>query len=185
MKKLLLLVVVLLSISSLAIAQYDPGSIDVFFDSPPTTCNFTDAGGLVAVYYFHTHTDGATASSFRLEFSNGVAWNHLGSTWNFATVIGSHEVGWDIGYGACRGQNEDLYLGVSNFFGNNAPACGLISIVPGQGLSGLVEVIDCGIPAVKWPIERGGQGRVNPDASCDCTVPVQETTWGGIKALYN
>jgi hypothetical protein len=25
---------------------------------------------------------------------------------------------------------------------------------------------------------------VNPDVTCMCSVPVNETTWGGIKALY-
>jgi hypothetical protein len=185
MKKSMLLVVVLLLVSSLAFAQYDPGSIDIYTDVSQSSCNFTDTGGLIEMYYYHTHTDGATASSFRVEFSEGAAWTHLGSTWNFATVIGSHDDGWDVAYGNCLGQNSDIYLGLSNFFGNSSPACGLISIVPGQGLSGLVEVIDCAIPAAKWTLDRGGQARVNNDGSCSCTVPVQETTWGGIKALYD
>jgi hypothetical protein len=33
-------------------------------------------------------------------------------------------------------------------------------------------------------IGTGGQLIVNPAPGCQCSVPVEETTWGQVKALY-
>jgi hypothetical protein len=185
MKKTLLLAFLTLCVSSIAFAQYDPGSIDVYSGQGQASCNFVDAGGLVSVYLFHTHTDGSTASQFKLETPPSAVWQHFGDLWQFQTVIGSSPTGVSLGYGSCLGQLGDIYLGAANF-NSTTPAgvCDLISIVPDPTApSGLVEFVDCA--AVKWTKDRGGQGRVNSDGSCDCSVPVRETTWGGIKALYN
>ncbi len=183
MKRIVLLTVAVLCVSSLAVAQYNPGSIDVYSDIGQGSCNFLDAGGLVLVFVYHTNSDGATASNFMLELGAGVTWSFLGPQWQFATVIGNPMTGVDIGYGACLGAAGDIYLGQLSFFGSSAAACSMISIVIGNGVSGFLEIIDCS--AVKFLLDRGGQGRINPDGTCDCSVPVQETTWGGIKALYN
>jgi len=49
----------------------------------------------------------------------------------------------------------------------------------------MIEVVDC---AQNKLIASGRYGVVNPDSYCDCdgdvSVPVQKTTWGGIKAMY-
>jgi hypothetical protein len=57
----------------------------------------------------------------------------------------------------------------------------LIGIVPAPNKPG-VRAVDCAENSV---IITGGQARVNPDGTCQCAVPVNETTWGNIKALYN
>lgn len=185
MKKTLLLALMTLCVSSIAFAQYDPGSIDVYSDQGQGSCNFVDAGGLLQVFVFHTHTDGATASQFKIETPPSANWLHFGDLWQFQTVIGSAPVGVSIGYGSCLGQLGDIYLGAVNFNSTTpAAVCDLISVVPDPAsLSGLLEIVDC--TATKFTKDRGGQGRVNSDGSCDCSVPVRETTWGGIKALYN
>ncbi len=187
MKRLLLLTVVILSVSSLAFAQYQPGSIDVYTDAGQGSCNFVDAGGLVTVHFFHTHTTGATAAQFMLEVP--ATWSHLGDLWNTATSIGTSVVGVSLGYGVCSGQSADFNLGSANFFGGSVGACELISIVPDPTApTGLVELVDCLKPPDgpnKFTLTKGGQGRVNNDGTCSCTVAVHETTWGGIKALYD
>jgi hypothetical protein len=182
----MLLVVVLLSVSSLAFAQYNPGSLDVYSDVGQTSCNFTDAGFL-SVFIFHTHTDGATAARFALELPESGTYTLLGDLWQFQTIIGNTRDGVSIGYGNCVGQTSDVYLGQANYAtAGPSAACGLITVVPDPtATSGLVEFVDCAAPAEFAYISVGGQGRVNSDGTCDCTVPVQETTWGGIKALYD
>ena len=185
MKKILLLAVVMLGVSSVAFGQYDPGAVNVYSDQSQSSCNFTDAG-FMTVYFFHTHTDGATASQFKLELPASGVYNHFGDLWQFQTVIGSSISGVSVAYMVCQGQNNDIYLG-SATFGTVTPAgvCEMLSIIPDPGApSGLVEIIDC--TATKYTIPVGGVGRVNSDGSCQCEiVPVQETTWGGIKALYD
>jgi hypothetical protein len=191
MKRLLLLTVVVLGVSSLAFAQYQPGSIDVYTDAGQVSCNFVDPGGnsLIQVYIFHTHTTGATASQFKLEVPPSAVWSHLGDQWNMPTTIGTSVSGVSLGYGSCQGQLADIHLGTVNFFSFTASAvCDLMSIIPDPASpSGLVEIVDCQTNpnTTKYLLEKGGQGRVNSDGSCDCTVAVHETTWGGIKALYD
>ncbi len=188
MKRILLLTVVVLCLAGLAFAQSDVGSIDIFSDAAYTSCNFIDVIGLVPVYIVHTHAnDGAAASQWMLELGAGVIMQFVGSNSPFPTAIGNPLTGISIAYGSCQTGNT-LILTV-NFFGSGTSAtCSLMSIVPDPGaLSGMVEIVDCLEPPVgpnKITLEKGGQGRVNPDLTCDCTVPVRETTWGGIKALY-
>jgi hypothetical protein len=179
MKRSVLIAIALISIASLAFAQ--AGSIGLFADPGGTACTFTDTGSLVQVYYFHLNVPGATASQWRLDLG-GLPWVHLGDTMNFPTVIGTSIGGISIGYGGCF--PAPIALGVSNFFGSVAPTCSMISIVADPAsLSGEIEGVDCGTPALKV-FPTGGSGYVNADASCECNIPVEETTWGGVKALY-
>ena len=180
MKRTLLIGLCLTMVASLAFAQ--AGSIRIASEVSGVDCNFADAGGLVQVYILHVDAPGATASQFRLDIS-AVGWMHLGDTWNFPTIIGTSIVGVSVAYGGCY--TAPIALGTINFFGTSAPACSMISIVADPGaLSGAIEAVDCDEFKV---FPTGGAGIVNPDGSqdCDCSTPVQETTWGGVKALYN
>lgn len=179
MKTFLILVVLILFLNTPAIAY--PGSIMVMADPSGTDCNFVDAGGLVQVHFFHAFTDGATASQFKLDVDN-TGWIHLGDIWPFPTVIGTSIVGVSIGYGSC--QAGTFWLGWANFFGKSVPECTYIGIVPDpSSIGGKILAVDCSNPPVKiYP--TGGRGIVNQNASCMCTVPVEETTWGQIKAQY-
>jgi hypothetical protein len=157
------------------------GSIKVFSDQAASSCNFVDTGGLVQVHFFHMDSDGATASQWKLDLG-GLPWSHLGDQ-IWPPPIGTSITGVAIGYGACWA--APIYLGQANFFGSNAPACSFIRIVPDpDALSGQIEGVDCAVPANRtYP--TGGYGRVNPDVTCPCgPVPVQHTTWGAIKAMY-
>ena len=188
MKRILLLTVAVLCVAGLASAQQDVGSIDIFSDGAYTSCNVVDINGIVPVYIVHSHAnDGAAASQWMLEIGGGVTMVSVGSSSPFPTAIGDPFTGISIAYGTCQTGNT-LILTV-NFFGSGTSAtCSLMSIVPDPGaLSGLVEIVDClpePIGPNKVTIEKGGQARVNPDGTCNCTVPVQETTWGGINSLY-
>ncbi len=178
MKRTLLIGLCLTMVASLAFAQ--AGSIGIFSDAAGSDCNFLDTGGLNQVYILHLNSPGATASQFRLDVT-AAGWSHLGDTWNFATVIGNSVAGVSVAYGACF--PSPIALGTINFFGANAPACTMINIVADPGaLSGEIEAVDCESFKV---FPTGGAGIVNPDGTCDCSTPVQETTWGGVKALYN
>jgi hypothetical protein len=178
MKRSVLIAIALISIASLAFAQ--AGSIGLFADSGGTSCNFSAlSGGFIQIHYYHLNAN-ATASQFRLDIA-GQPWNFFGDNWQFATVIGQSTNGVSIGYGGC--QSAPIYLGVTSFgVGADAPACTMISIVPDPAaLSGQIEAVDCTSTKV---FPTGGAGILNSDGTCDCNVPVEETTWGGVKALY-
>ena len=178
-KTFLILVASVLFLNTPALAG--PGSIMVLADGAGTDCGFVDNGGLVQVYFFHAFTTGATASQFKLDIT-GTGWVHLGDVWPFPTVIGWSIAGVSIAYGSC--QTGTIQLGMANFFGASAPECTTIAIVPDpSSLLGKIEAVDCSNPPQKI-FPTGGRGIVNQNESCMCTVPVEETTWGQIKAQY-
>ena len=176
MKRTLLIGVCIVFCASMAFVQN--GSIAVFSDLGGSDCNFVDAGSLVQVQIFHVSTPGATASEWMLDVTQ-VNWSHLGDTADFALVIGKSTTGASISYEACLVGNVKLMI--VNFFGSNAAPCGLIGIVAAPGKAG-VRSVDCDENSL---LITGGEGRVNSDGTCTCAVPVNETTWGSIKSLYN
>jgi hypothetical protein len=178
MKRLVLIALLVVCVAGAANAQL-AGSIAVFSDPGGTNCNFVDGGSLVQAYVYHVFHDGATASQFRIVTPG---WMWLGDNIAFAAVIGNTNVGISIGYGTC--QAAPTYLGSVNYLGTVAAPCSYISVVPDPGaLTGEIEGVDCSTPEQKT-FPTGGVGIINGDGSCDCNVPVEETTWGGIKSLY-
>jgi hypothetical protein len=182
MKYLVSVALVLTCCAGTVFAQ--AGSIVATSDLGGTDCLFVDSGNLVQVYIFHVDHPGATASQWKLDLG-GLPWTLLGDQIEFDTVIGSIPTGISIGYGAC--ETAPVYLGVASFFGSSAPACSAIRIGPDPtALSGAIEAVDCSVPAVKvFPLGIGGW--VNSDGSCGCSnppLPVEDSTWGQVKALY-
>jgi hypothetical protein len=177
MKRSVLIVLALMLVASMAFAQN--GSIMVFSDIGASDCNWSDAApALQPVYIFHMYSPGATGSEWML--TAPATWSHLGDQPDFALVIGSSVAGASVSYETCLAGNFKLMT--VNFFGSGLEgACTLFSIGAAPGKTG-VQVIDC---ADGRGFPPGGAGIVNSDGTCDCSVPVNETTWGGIKALYN
>ena len=170
MKRILLIGVCLVFASSMAFAQ---GSIMVFSDPGATNCNFSyGPSGFAPVYVFHMYTPGSTASEWKLNLPPG--FTHLGDISNFALTIGASVNGTSVSYGGCLGGN--FMLMTVNALGapTGTEPCTLITISD-------VQSIGCASDRYFPP---GGAGVVNNDGTCDCSVPVQETTWGGIKSLY-
>lgn len=180
MKRSVLIALFVLSVATLAFAQV-PGSIGVFADAGGTNCNILDGGSLVMVYMVHVLTDGATAVQFRLDVS-ATGWMHLGDNITFPTKIGTSITGLSVGYGGCY--VGPITIGYVNFFGTNAAPCTRIGIIADPTApTGEIEGVDCNLPQGKF-FPTGGVALVNPDGSCECNVPVNESSWGGIKALY-
>ena len=177
MKRTLLIGICVVFCASMAFAQN--GSIAVFSDVGGSDCNFADDGGLVQVYVWHIYSPGAIASEWMLDVTE-VGWSHLGDLKVLEFLyIGTSVLGVSVAYGSCL--TDNFLLMTVNFFGTSADPCGLIGIVAAPTKAG-VRSVDCAENPLFIP---GGQGRVNPDGTCTCAVPVEETTWGNIKALYN
>ena len=176
MKRSVLIVLALMLVASMANAE----SIMVFSDAAGSDCNWADAApALQPVYIFHMYSVvGATVSQWKLNAP--ATWSHLGDNSPFALVIGTSIEDCSISYGACMTGN--FLLMTVNFFGSGLEApCTVFGIGAAPGKAG-VQIIDCADGRTFPP---GGSGIVNPTVDCDCDVPVEDTTWGGIKALYN
>ena len=185
MKRSLLIAFVLLFGANIVTAQ-PPGSIGLFVDPGGTICDVYDQlPGLVTVYVVHMYTPGATGSRFMVNhWSWGAALIHLGETVTPPYIgIGSYTTGITIGYNACvPSPNMIMKL---DFFGNGISAtCSYIQVVPDPlAVPPGIYVMGCTAP-LNWAPATGGDVVVNPDPSCMCDIPVQETTWGRVKALY-
>jgi hypothetical protein len=104
----------------------------------------------------------------------------------FGVVLGSSQTGFAMGYGICL--SSPIHVLTMAFFaaGGTTRCCEYIVDGDPRTYSGQVEVVDC----------QGnlliGSGRANTvngaPAVCECStetaVPVEETSWGAIKALY-
>lgn len=181
MKKALLLTLVLMLGASMAFAQ--GGSIGVFADPAGSSCNLTDAApGLLSFYAVHVLTPGATASQFSAPKPACMASaTYLSDTGVFPVTIGNSQNGVAIGYGACLA--APIHVLTINFFGSGlTPACCYYGVFADPNLaSGQIEVVDC---AENLIYATGGVGIVNPNATCQCDVPVQDTTWGKVKSIF-
>jgi len=184
MKRLVLLGLSLLLAAGMASAQ--TGTIDLF-DDTDLTCNLSDAGASVSLHVWHTNiTSGTTGSQFIITPDPGVTllWfadqNPLSPG---GLVIGASNTGVSLAYGACK--TTDLHVLTVVYFTSptKSPACSFLSVLPDPAsISGQVQIVNC--QNISNFIPSGGQAILNNDGSCSCNVPVQQSNWGQIKALY-
>jgi hypothetical protein len=160
------------------------GSFGLYADAQGTICNILDAGpGLLSIAVVHATPDGATASRFAAPIPACM----IGAMWISDTaayeVIGNSQTGVVVPYGFClTGRSHILTINV--FVEGTSESCCYYSVVPDPSApSGRIEVSDCSETIV---FGIGELSVVNGDTSCPCEgpVPVEETTWGNVKALY-
>jgi hypothetical protein len=184
MKRSLLIAFSLALFATTAFSQ--AGSIMLFSDPGATNCDVYDIPGLVVVYVVHMYTSGATGAQFRVDH---MSWGAGTLMWIADAVtppyvpVGNSQTGIQIGYGLCM-ISPNLILQIQYLAQGLSPPCSYIQVVshPTATPPGIL-VADCAIPPILWPA-TGGDVVVNPDPTCMCDIPVQETTWGQIKALY-
>jgi hypothetical protein len=189
MKRLLLLSVSLLLVASLAFAQ--GGSIGLFSTPLANNCDVYDIPGLVLVYVVHVYSPGATAAQFivdDLTWSGG-AMIYLAETVTAPYIkigtcaMSGGGIGCAIAFGGCM-PSPNMMLTIQYFGNGFSPTCGYIQVMPDPSATPPgIYVTDCSSPPLLLNA-TGGDVVINPDATCMCNIPVEETTWGGIKNLY-
>jgi hypothetical protein len=161
------------------------GEIGVFPDVVGADCNILDlAPGLLSVHVIHYPGDnGAVASEFAAPMPACMTLAFWLSDTTFGITPGNSQVGISIGYGNCY--TQPIHILTINYFvqGMSEPCCHYPVVAHPQ--FGAINAVDCNnqlIPAA------GITNTVNGDATCPCpipdTVPVHESTWGQVKALY-
>jgi hypothetical protein len=179
MKKVVLLTVAVMCVSGLAFGQ-NVGSIDIFSDVGLTDCNIVaPPAGVFPVWIAQTNVGGGvTAVQFKLNTPATIT--SVGEIPSFQLTLGNTTTGVSISYSACK-TGTFLLLQINYLAQGPTAACEWITVAPEPSDPG-IQFIDCNDNTIFLP--SAGEARVNPDISCTCNVPVQETTWGGIKALY-
>jgi hypothetical protein len=184
-KKTLLIVVGVLFIASLAYAQ--PGRIQLFSDPTPQGCDLTD-DGVFFVWVYHINTN-ATASQFSVILGSGASGiTLLGATSPHPTVIGDVQTGVAVAYGSCLGSTGPIELFQLMYNGTNqsAPCSQLLATDDPTATPPGIYVVDCILPTPNKLVAAGSVAHFNNNGTCPCVpaIPVEETSWGQIKALY-
>jgi hypothetical protein len=201
MKKVLLLALGIVFSASLAFGQ--AGYIGLFSDALHTSCNMTitDLGGTKRIYVFHMMAAGTTACMFGIQ-STGFTGDPdtecemVGITNYFTLVIGdpffeapydTDNAGVAFSYGSCvtTGAIQLSRITFSCIGEVVPPPCSKFEAVAAPDApSGTIEVVDCADGKL---VGNGSLMYVNPDGTCICgeVVPVQDSSWGKIKSLYN
>jgi hypothetical protein len=112
---------------------------------------------------------------------------HDGVTYLSDTVwfaVGNSQNGIAVGYGSCL--TGSIFVMMINYFvQGTSEACCVYPVLPYPNAvpGGAILVQDCDYNLV---FGVGLAATVNGNSSCPCgyPVPVEETTWGGVKALY-
>jgi hypothetical protein len=181
-----LLIVFCLSFLAGAVNAQVPGSIGLFADPAASYCDVYDyAPGIVIVYVVHVMTTGATASQFRVD-SNSWGANMLYLSEVVTPpyyAIGNSQTGVSIAYTYCV-PSPNMIMYIQYFAQGLSATCSKIKVVdhPTATPPG-IYVVDCSDPP-NLLTATGGSVVINPDATCMCDIPVEETTWGKIKSLY-
>ena len=191
--------VALLSASGPAWSQ---GRIALMGSADGTVCSIQDAApGIVEVHIFVFDVVGLAAIQFAAPIPacwSGATW--IGDTIDTQVVVGNTQdpvLGVAIAWGdvaPCTsegggGLNSPVHVGTMMFSASGqATPCCAYPIVKASGdlhpevdgpivvlCSNMMEVAGVGVEAV-----------INPEPNCSCLtpVPIEETTWGAVKALY-
>jgi hypothetical protein len=165
MKKVLLLMVAVLMISSVAMANH----FGVYTDATGASCllapGFTSTATVIEKF-----SNGSTGSRFKVTLPAGSSFFSFSSPW---TPIGALTSDLSLGYGGC--QNGSIVLGQIVAILNP----GQMDVLPADGFPSIIYT-DCSFG--EYPA-TGGNAYVGTQGNCN-EVATEQSTWGSVKALY-
>lgn len=165
MKKVLLLMVAALMISSVAMADH----IGVYADATGASCDIP-VGFQSNVSVIHKFSAGGTGSRWSLPLPAGT--NFFSFSTPF-TPVGNMLTDLSLGYGQCL--NGSIVLG--QIVAILTP--GAIQVVAAQGFPGIIYT-NCSFAELP---ATGGSGYIGGTGNCN-EVATEPSTWGQVKALY-
>ena len=183
-----LLVIGLVMLMSVNARAQGVGAIMLHSDALATSCNITqNPSGLVTVYVFHSFHNGVIASQFKIE-DNGADFVWIADELQQSGTlnIGTTNVGGTFAYGECITTNFNFVNVLYDTFGSSAK-CSNLTVVPDPNeIDGILAAADCSSP---FPLKLVADGseltvRCPDEVQCGRVVPVESTTWGRVKALY-
>lgn len=159
-------------------------TIGLYADNGGTNCNIAESLPFTYVYVVHVSPGGATGSEFMAPKPG--CWT--GATWMQDIEIygmpGNSQTGKSIGYGSCLTGVIHI-LTIVYFAQGLAEPCCVYPVLPAPwSPGGQLLMSDCDFNLVP---AMGLAATVNGNSTCPCgyPVPVEETTWGSVKALYD
>jgi hypothetical protein len=188
------LLIALLVVFGASVAFAQPGSIGLFADPTLSECNIgIPPAGMLHVYVGHVFT-ASTASQFAVDYSGLTSpGNIILSETPTAPIVAigtstilDDGIGISLAYGQCL-VGSHMILDLQFWISFLVPPCTYLAILPDPAVTPTpaIRSADCTQPNPINEFPTGGEAIASWDPDlCNCSVPVEETTWGGIKALY-
>lgn len=165
-------------------------TIGVYEDNQGTNCHlsYDICGGCFVPehydYVIHSSSDGASGSRWKAELPACASANlQFSFDQTFFPGTGDSQTGMEVDYGGC--QTGSIVVNVITCFTQGfGPSCCMWPVTAHPDTpSGKVTATDCD-GHLTYPVAL--EHPLNPDGSCPCgTVPVEHTTWGGVKSLWS
>jgi len=180
MKRILLFTCVLVYSATMALAG--PGTIGIFADPAGMNCNLPDPGPQLTMYYIvHVGTTGAAGVTYSAPKPTCSTAMWLSDANKFSYTVGSSHYGVTVYYDtACRVGSIHVQT-IVYITDGLTPNCCNYPVLPNP-MEGRLAAVTCDFET--WVPITGGIGIVNAGPTCNCDVPLDETTWGNVKALY-
>jgi hypothetical protein len=154
-------------------AQAD--KLRIFSDAALTDSTLNDNAPRIANLYVVHDMDGGVGIRFRVAPGVGFTGVWLGETTPFFKV-GNSQSDVSVAYGACLFGPQLILTVTYQLFGTSSP-CSDVNVAPANGLPCvIITAFNCVF--VEECVSDLGAVHVN------CSVPVEPTTWGRVKALY-
>ena len=101
----------------------------------------------------------------------------------FSGAQSPYEDGVEIDYQACLPSGIHHIMTLEYTADGSSPTCSSLEVTHVFWATDPIAVLawDCN---GQYMAATGGILTVNMDNTCKCIIPVEETTWGGLKALY-
>lgn len=173
-----------------AVAQGQSTTVTVFADASGSQCTLSEGNNSdFSVYIIHKIPPGwgYVGSRFRLLASPGNKATYIGETIHLPYYFGDTQSGIEVEYAYCV--SGSLLLATVVYHANDTSSpCSYFEVVPHphpQNFSGGIDVMDCFFDTSS--AATMGRLYVNPvEGECApwCTVAVEPSTWGQVKALY-
>jgi len=170
MKKVLLLMVAVLMISSVAMADEHIG---VYADGTGTNCNLGNIAGQFSptATVVERSTTGSTGSRFKVTFPVGTAFFGFTTPW---VPVGALNTDLSLAYGTCF--TGTIVLGTINaIYGAGTGTLEKADLQP------KIIYTDCNFGEYE---ATGGYFYVNSTGPCEDILATEPSTWGQVKALY-
>lgn len=181
MMKLALLLICFLSFPTILFAW--AGELGIFMDAAGTTCDLNNSHGFMQVHVVHRNTPGATGVYFRVKvYGAPLTWYGDISQYD---LIGDSQSGVYVNYGSCTLAPIDVmtiaYVGISD-------PCDYVKVIGHSDFDPPnTFAYDCVLPNPNLLYTVHDAGLINNNGSCPCSakvVPIEKSTWGKVKALY-
>jgi hypothetical protein len=162
-----------------------------------SACANTDSPGLKTIYVLH-FSDGATGARFRIQGGPGLTMTYVSEVHPFAQTMGDTQSGITVCYdGACIASIDLVAAAITYMAYGTTNTCSELMVVPYPGAE-TVEARDCAFQSVRAHVQNFSLSTITSCGPCPpvyfiagtpqpfgCSpLPVEETTWGRVKAFY-